>query len=588
MWVRSPMRRQTLRCALLIVACVLLLVSCGSNKPVTFDLGLDAMGDKVAFVDQPFEMTITATDPDGDFLTFKYVSDIADLRSRASFTQDGVRARLQFTPRQGDIGIHPFDFTVDDGNGSSDTKAVFVDIRESKLQGGPRFVEPSQTGTVFDLSRSSTLTQAVIVDDQDVARVALRVEPPMFGTLTQNSDQSGVWTWTPTAEEIKATDRPVLTLSADDGINEVVYAYLLIVLIKPVNPSCPGASPAISHTPQDASSSLPLKITATVTDDKGIKGAPQLLYTDNASDTVADMTPVPMTQASGDSKNGTWTGEIPNPVTGEPTGTAADIYYVIMATDNDDPGTNCSHTTLAPSTGAYKMTVTNSGSGGLGLCEACTSDAQCGGPQDNCLPLGANHEGRCAKACVDDADCPTAQGYWCSRSDWTSLDGAVSRQCVPPGVVCSGAQACNDDLNEPDDNTQQARSLLIDQDYPSRSIDNVVCPNNEDWFGLHLAAHETVYATLAFAQSSAAQDLNVDFYQGGGSSPTPLSYCDEYNPSWCDAANGQSTTSNENFQWQVDTAGQYFIAVRGWNGSSNHYDICIAIQSGLCPQLSKS
>lgn len=61
------------------------------------------------------------------------------------------------------------------------------------------------------------------------------------------------------------------------------------------------------------------------------------------------------------------------------------------------------------------------------LCDPCEDDRDCGGPDDQCLPLGGSQGPRvCARDCADDA-CPA--GYECRPI-------GLGRQCRPVGDVC--------------------------------------------------------------------------------------------------------------------------------------------------------
>jgi len=48
--------------------------------------------------------------------------------------------------------------------------------------------------------------------------------------------------------------------------------------------------------------------------------------------------------------------------------------------------------------------------GGANLGDTCTSDAQCGGANDNCITIGGSL--RCATACDGSTPCPS--GYTCT------------------------------------------------------------------------------------------------------------------------------------------------------------------------------
>jgi len=356
--------------------------------------------------------------------------------------------------------------------------------------------------------------------------------------------------------------------------------------------------------------------------------------------------------------------------------------------------------------------VTNpGGQGGLGVCEPCTSDVQCGGATDNCLTLGSSGEGRCGRACTSDTDCPGAE-YYCSMSEWESVDGVAARQCIPstfecgtvnpgdctddtydsgagndtlksvesaagitPGTInavsCPGAPSgadedwyvfdidadtmvtltlsggatsdlalqlidpggnaldtsnslgsketvkrcltkgyyfarvyskdtaensytlsfaqvaqscsatCEDDPDEEDDGSSTARNVTLDGTMAFKSNTNVICPWDEDWYKIALIAGETVYASLSFDQANDKEDLDIRFYQGA----TLLTKCTETDDSGCDAANGQSANSNENFKWKAPASGTYYVVIHGWNGASNLYDICIGLNQSQCPAL---
>lgn len=75
------------------------------------------------------------------------------------------------------------------------------------------------------------------------------------------------------------------------------------------------------------------------------------------------------------------------------------------------------------------------------LCESCTDDAECGGPDDRCVQLFEG-EMACGTACAEDTPCP--DGYFCA-----TIGQMDSSQCVPEILTC--VDRCSDvecDSNE--------------------------------------------------------------------------------------------------------------------------------------------
>jgi hypothetical protein len=708
-----PTLRPPLLCAAALLAA--LAVGCANGAPK-----LEPLSDQTAYVEKQFTMALRASDPDGDEVNFTFVvSDLSDIYTRASIQP--VRkgeATFIWTPIISDKGTHSFDFTVSDGKAKSTaTIVITVDVSEGGGT-GPTFRKPVGTGTTLDLSQKDCGTLDVVVEDPDSAEVVITQEEPVIAgaSLQQDSGLTAKWSWCPTDDQVKASDRYMLRLGADDGTTKVTKDYL-IVLRTPQKTDCPGAPPVITHTPEDDSTMLPLIVFADVSDDQGIKSDPLLYYSYTQPATPPDvgtMTQVSMILLDGDMTSGTWGVEIPNPVVSSPVGTQASIWYVIVAQDNDDAAGDCDHLTQAPATGSYKMTVTRpADEAGRGLCETCTADVQCGGATDNCLVMGSGGESYCAKACTQDSDCGNSL-YYCSYTEWTSVDGAVAKQCIPKTYRCppepdcqddafepnnslasvtsataltTGAHTglklcpvgsgldedwypititadtqvtasltatappdldlalynasgvvvtksdgltanesvtaclaagryylrvygfgtaastyslsyttvsqscavCSDDSSEPDDSASQARVVDLSAGrYVSTT--NAICAHNDDWYKVHLTSGQTLHVTVAFTQTTAKEDLDIRLYQQSGSNVVDLIGCTEADPTGCNSANGQSTTSNENLTYSITSAADYYVVVHGWDGSENLYDICIYTNGYTttgCPPLAK-
>ena len=425
-----------------VLAASLALQSCssgddaGGSAPV-----MQPLTDQVAYVDSEFTLALAASDADGDALQFGFSADIADISKRASINQAEGNAVFVWSPLASDVGIHAFDFTASDGKHTA-SQTITIDVRPGSSN-APVFRQPLGTGTTLDLTQKPCLEMEVLVEDPDSPGVQIAQEgPPIAGSeLTQYSEFAANWSWCPSKEQIAGSDRFVLKLSADDGTNPKVYKNFLIVLRKAYNPNCKGEAPRIDHEARDASTVVNLPISAEVSDDLGIKYEPLLYYSTtepgNPPD-LAQMTQLTMTLKSGDMLKGVWSAEVPNPVASKPAGSSAKLHYVIVAVDNDDPSGDCDHMTQAPQSGAFVMTVTNpGGQGGLGLCQPCASDAQCGGEADHCVYVAG--EPVCARACSSDSDCKQ-QGFGCSEAPVTSVDGQSSRQCLPKSNSCADPQ----------------------------------------------------------------------------------------------------------------------------------------------------
>ena len=83
---------------------------------------------------------------------------------------------------------------------------------------------------------------------------------------------------------------------------------------------------------------------------------------------------------------------------------------------------------------------------------------------------------------------------------------------------------------------------------------------------------------LTFTQNTSSEDLDVHLYQDG----TDLWPCDINDPSQCELDHGQGASSNEHATFAApstcSSGCDFYVVVRGWNGSTNNYDITIGIQ----------
>lgn len=538
-------------------------VSCGSDdgganrKP-----SLSTVADQTVSVNQPLSFSVLGSDPDGDSLSFSFSSDSASVTTHAALAPAGSDAAIfSWTPLATDVGIHVVDFNVSDGK-SSDTRAVTIEVRSSIGSGAPVFRKPLGTGTTLDLAQKKCVEVAIEVEDPDSPGVTItQAEPVIEGAeLIQDSGLTAAWTFCPTPAQIQAEDIFTLRLAADDGDNPTVTKNFVVVLRKAQKADCPGGAPVIEHTAKDVSGINDIEIRAHVTDDLGIKYEPLLLFASSDPGSPPDlgaMTQVSMTKQSGDQKDGEWLGRIPNPVAAS--GGSAQLYYILVARDDDDAASDCDHLTQMPTAGSYQISVTASGGGGgLGLCEACSADAQCGGAGDLCVQVGG--EASCLSACGAGNSCP--QGYTCSTSSLTSESGASARQCVPSSQSCSGdpPPTCVDDAYEQNDSLAAAKTLA-----PGDEL-LVSCPavdtDDEDWFELNVTQEGQLGLDLL---GDTASDLDLALYDSSGAL----------------VARSSSLTSEESIQRCVGV-GTYYARVYSYELARNEYILSWAVSPQSC------
>jgi len=494
---------------------LLALVGCKEENqaPVVVPVAAQAVA-----VGETLELTVFASDKDGDTLTYTFAAPgVPDIESAATFVpaSDFSGGAFSFTPTAEQVGTHIFDFVVSDGSHEVSVSTTIAVTGSGGSGTAPLFKRPLSQGTVLDLVESDCASFDIEVEDPDSDSISLTQEAPAIVGSSLDANPGGFtgqWSWCPSREQKDTSDQWDLTLSADDGSNPPTLKDFTIVLRKPSGEGCPGEFPDITHDVSDFNTVLDLEIVATVSDDVGIPGQPVVLYAfeDPGNPVQFDLLSnvATMELTDGDDRSGTWVARIPNPVANEPEGASTPLWYLIQASDNDDVDGDCDHRTDAPPIGAYQVNVTNSGgSGGAGLCESCSADVQCGEDGDHCIPA-SDGGSYCARGCED--DCPA--GYVCSPDSTSSIDGATGRQCVPESGSCDGGNggSCEDDAAEDDDNPEQGADLPpIDAgEYVA-----VLCPDDEDWWHFTIDQEAVVEATLA---GPAGEDLDLALTNGDG------------------------------------------------------------------------
>lgn len=552
----------------IVTAVLLLHAACGPDGAAPV---LQPIEDRVVAVNQEVVVLLSGSDVDGDDLFYSFEAEVPSIQSRATVSRLPVGAgEFRWTPRADDVGVWFFDFTVSDGV-NQDTVTARIEVR-SAVGGNsaPRFLHPQGGGTTLDLGSRACLDLDIEVVDTDSTEVDIAVERPVIegAELSPIGGLQARWTWCPTASQIGADDRYTLTLSAHDGDNPKTIHPYLIVLRKPVKPDCPGEAPAIVHAPADEETLVGLTIGAEVSDDQGLKRAPLLYWSTTPPAEPPDLSQMGQEQMlliDGDMQSGTWAADLPNPVAGDPAGTSRTLYYLIVANDDDDPEGDCDHLSVAPETGTYSMTVTNpGGSGGAGLCTACTADVQCGDDAgDLCVLVGSGGDAFCLRSCQGSADCPS--GYACSPDPLESVEGATGRQCVPTSESCTADPQCVDDAHEDDDTRQEAqtRPLLVPGTH-----DRMSCPASsgfgadEDWYQLFLDGDADVSFLL---EGGSQSDLDLALYDSGGA--------------LLDAST--SFTSIEDLSACLGQ-GTYYLRIRAYGSAENPYTLSYARTSTTC------
>ncbi len=123
--------------------------------------------------DEPFELTMEATDADGDTITWTDDTDVFDI--------DPVTGTISFTPTQEDVGVHRISITADDGRGY--TAVLTFDLEVVNVNDDPVIVvmskpdgEPYVEGDAVEIAGTATdedgdqLTYVWTMDGKELGR----------------------------------------------------------------------------------------------------------------------------------------------------------------------------------------------------------------------------------------------------------------------------------------------------------------------------------------------------------------------------------------------------------------------------------
>ncbi len=502
----------------------------------------ESIDDYKGVVGGSLAIPISATDPEGESISYRYVIQIDNLDTRAAITyrNDGT-ALFQWNPIASDVGQWYIDFFASDGENETSVR-VLVAIYSTIGGGTPVFRKPIGDGISFDLNQNDCLTIPVNAEDSNSICIALNEVSPALANTTFNKEEDqvrqcpigqGEWIWCPSAIQSKQIESHLLRLTASDSMSPPTTKDYLIVLRGERSPNddpsnddplleepssdntCQGTAPVITHLPVDQVTNNPLTIKATISDDKGLSRNPLLYYSltpPAATPVLSTMTQLSMSPLSGTRLSAEWKAIIPNPVANSPAGTTSTVYYIIVADDRDSTNAQCNHTSYSPQFGYHSIFVIHPQiTRAQGICEPCTTDRQCGGDKDLCVNIALNQRSYCLKHCFSSGDCP--QRYTCSTGTISSVNRKSERQCLPDYGTCqenngTGTVSCQDDQFEENDNQQQATMLT-----PGTQSALIVCPSDEDWYKITITNPSFLSMTINGDQLA---DLDAELVNQNG------------------------------------------------------------------------
>jgi hypothetical protein len=466
------------------------------------------------------------------------------------------RGEFRWTPLASHVGMHELTFQITSPGGDLfDSETALVHVLPAD-DAAPVFLRPGAGGT-HDLTREPCVRFDVEVRDDDSPVVEIRERSPLprGARLDYAGPKSATFEWCPSGDQIAASERWTIELEADDGDHPPVPHDYIAVLRTGGGVGCPGAAPMITLVaPLDGervTSSSGYEVTVRVTDDLGLRDAPLLYWSteapaDRARPDLTTYNQVVFEEAGAE----TWRARIP--LLGLATGAETEVFYVVSATDNDDPsGTSCDHRTDSPVISFFAVGGGSAG-GHLGQCSTCTRSTECASGICVAAPGGA----RCLTSCAAGTACTA--GVCGSR---VTVEGATAQACGDVATVCgSGMTPCTDDRFEDNDSIASATVVTMER-YTGLQI----CPGDSDYFRIDGAFRDLVTVTVdGFRHADGDIDLRL------------------LTPTGTIVASSASVTDRETATYCLGDTGRVFAQVFGYRMAQNRYDLAITRMPRAC------
>ncbi len=211
---------------------------------------IDTIGNQTAMEDINFNLTINASDPDGDTLTFSDNTTLFDINLSTGL--------IKFTPNISQVGLYSIKINVDDGDNGTSSATFWLNINAVN---DPPYFDPSlknQTateGTLFyyDINASDEENDILTFSDNS--------------SLFDIDNTTGIISFIPTNDDV-GNHSINISVSDNSGVTSSVIILTVLNLNSP--PNITSYSP-VNLTPNTAEN-LSLQFSVTATDDDFVYG----------------------------------------------------------------------------------------------------------------------------------------------------------------------------------------------------------------------------------------------------------------------------------------------------------------------------
>jgi hypothetical protein len=212
---------------------------------------IDEIGTQTAIEDSQFNLTINASDPDGDSLNFTDNSSMFTISLSSGF--------IIFTPEYGDVGLHEIQINATDEDGAYDSKTFWINITEIN---DPPYFNPAlenQTATegilfYYDINASDEEGDNLIFNNNNTELFTIDPNTGVISFTPENEDVGNY------SIEINVTD------------NNSVTSSVMEITILNVNTAPNITSYIPQNLTQNTAENLSLLFSVNVSDDDIIHG----------------------------------------------------------------------------------------------------------------------------------------------------------------------------------------------------------------------------------------------------------------------------------------------------------------------------